>query len=149
MGNHCAVSRLYLLIASLCWLSCNGFSQSHAATLTIRSPLPGERFVMREIVTFKVDLKDRHVDASQIVWTSNVSGTLGNGSEIKVSTLPSGIHHITVSANGETQEVSVRVFKDLWDLYRAIPTQGEIDRIRKDFALNWIDGSQPDEKWAA
>jgi hypothetical protein len=134
-------------MASVCWVS--GFPQSHGATLTIRSPLPGERFVTQETITFKVELKDRHFDASQIVWTSNISGVLGRGSEIQVSTLPSGSHNITASANGETQEVRIRVFKDLWDLYRATPSQGEIDRIRRDFVVNWIDGSERDEKWAA
>ena len=143
-----AISRFYLLMACVSWLSCNGLSQTHDNTLKIRSPLPGERFVIHETVTFKVDLKDRSVDPSQIVWTSNVSGELGHGSEIQVSALPVGAHHITVNANGETQEVSFREFKDLWDLYRATPSQAEVDRIRKDFGVNWIDGSPADEKWA-
>src|SRR5215472_18946564 len=143
-----AISRFCLLLACVCWLSCNSFSQPHENTLKIHSPLPGERFVMQETVTFRVDLKDRRVDPSQIVWTSNVSGELGHGYEIQVSTLPVGAHHITVNANGETQEVSIREFKDLADLYQATPSQAEVDRIRKDFVVNWIDGSPPDEKWS-
>jgi hypothetical protein len=137
------VSWLTLLVASM------GCGSGYSQTLTIRSPLPGERFVTHETVTFKVDVKDRHFDSSQIVWTSNVSSVLGKGPEIKVSSLPGGLHQITASANGETQEVRIRVFKDLWDLYRATPSQGEIDRIRKDFTVNWIDGAERDEKWAA
>lgn len=143
-----SATRGLLLVVGLCFLVCSPFAYSRDAP-AITSPLPDERFITDESVTLKVSLGGRHMDASQVVWTSNLSGDLGHGSEIKVSKLPPGRHTITVSVAGETQVVSIRVFKNLLSLYQSPPAAGEVKRIQKDFVLNWIDGSAPDEKWAA
>jgi hypothetical protein len=143
-----ALARVLIMIVGICFLVFKGFAHGPDA-LAIKSPLANERFVTNEIVNLKVSMKDRHVDASQITWTSNVSGVLGHGSELQVGKLAPGNHTISASIGGETQSISIRVFKDLWDLYQATPSQAELDRIGKDFSLNWVDGSQPDERWAA
>jgi hypothetical protein len=136
-----------VLVVGLCFLVCSPFAHSRDA-LAITSPLPDERFIANETVTLKVSPGGRHVDASEIVWTSDLSGDLGHGPEIKVSKLLPGRHTITVRVAGETQVVSIRVFKDLLSLYQTLPAAGEIKRIQKDFAINWIDGTVADEKWA-
>jgi hypothetical protein len=115
--------------------------------LVIRSPLPGERFVVNETVALQVAVKDHHADPSQLVWTSSISGVLGNGPEVRISKLPAGVHTITASLNGQTESVTIREFRDLWELYRVAPSQAELDRARKDFSINWIDSAQADEKW--
>jgi hypothetical protein len=137
-----------LLIAAALYLLVFNVSAHSRDTLAITSPLPNERFVTNATVNLKVSLGDRHIDASEVVWTSSVSGELGRGPTIQVSKLPPGTHNITVSIHGETQSVSIREFKDLWELYQATPSQAEIDRTNKDFTFNWIDGGERDEKWA-
>lgn len=142
------VARMSLVVAGLLFLVFGRLAHSRDA-LAITRPLPDERFITNETITLKVSLGGRHVDASEVVWNSNLAGELGRGPEIQVSKLAAGSHTITVSVAGETQSISIRIFKDLLGLYRAIPALAEIKRIQKDFAMNWIDGSAPDEKWAA
>lgn len=115
----------------------------------IDSPLAGERFITSEVAHLRA-LVTSHVpvDGSQLNWSSNVSGALGSGSDVQVSGLSSGTHTIKVSGYGDTQATTLREFQDLWALYQAEPSQGELQRIAKTFSLNWIDGSLPDEKWA-
>jgi hypothetical protein len=139
--------RRLLLIVGLCVsiFSCSAHARD---ALVIASPLPDERFIASETLTLKISLGGRRADASQVTWTSNLSGELGHGPEIQVSKLPPGRHTITVSFAGETQQVSVRVFPDLLSFYQAPPAASEIKRIQKDFSWNWIDGSAADEKWA-
>jgi len=147
MHRSKALLQAFVILAGVCSLDANTFAQDHDQPLTIQSPLPGERFVTNEAVNLKASVRDKHIDASQITWTSSVSGVLGHGKEIQVSKLPPGIHDVKVSVNGESQSVSIREFKDLWDLYRTTPSPAELDRLRKDFSVNWVDGTQPDEKW--
>jgi hypothetical protein len=143
-----AHAKMLLPVVGLFLLAFSRLAHSRDA-LAITHPLPDERFITNETVTLKVSLGGRHVDASEVVWNSNLSGGLGHGPEIQVSKLPPGRHTITVSVADETQSLSIRVFKDLLSLYQAPPAADEIKQIRKDFAMNWIDGSAPDEKWAA
>ncbi len=147
MHRYKALLQALVILAGSCTPGFKGFSYRNDTLLTIQSPLPGERFVTNETVSLKVSVRDRHIDPSQIIWTSSISGALGHGKEIQVSQLPPGAHDIKVSVDGETQSISIREFKDLWDLYRATPSPAELDRLRKDFSVNWVDGTQPDEKW--
>jgi len=140
-------ARRRFLVVGLC-LSIFSWSAHARDAMVIVSPLPDERFISNETVTLKVSLGGRHADASQLIWTSNLSGELGRGPEIQVSKLPPGRHTITLSFAGGTQEVSIRVFQDLLSMYQAQPAAAEIKRIQKDFSLNWIDGPAADEKWA-
>jgi hypothetical protein len=141
-----AASRI-MLLAGLSILGASGSAPDRDTQLVIRSPLQGERFVVHETVTLQVSVKDRHADASQLIWTSSISGVLGKGPEVKISGLPAGDHTISASLNGHTESVTIREFKDLWDLYRVAPSLAELGRVRKDFSLNWIDSPQADEKW--
>jgi hypothetical protein len=118
--------------------------------LTVQSPLLNERFVKGETVTFNASIKsDASVDGSQLLWTSNKDGNLGNGPEMKISKLSPGTHNIDVIGYGQKASLTIRIFNDLWELYQAGPAQGEIDRILNDFTFNWVDGSVDDEKWAS
>lgn len=116
----------------------------------IDSPLADERFVTNEPLHLRA-LVTSHVpvDGSQLNWTSSVSGALGSGSDVPLSGLAIGTHAINVSGYGNAQSTSLRAFKDLWELYQAAPSQGELHRLGTAFSLNWMDGSLPDEKWAA
>lgn len=115
--------------------------------IRIKSPLPDERFVTGEVVEFKAVAEHGHPDLSQMVWSSDVAGELGRGPELRISNLSPGNHRITASLENQTQEVNIREFKDLSELYRAIPAHAEVERILKTFSFSWIDGQLPDEKW--
>jgi hypothetical protein len=148
MNTRCFRAQGLSIVAVSCLLFFN--SSAHGGTtLKILSPLPNERFVANETIDLRVSSDDRHMDASQAVWTSSTSGVLGHGPNLQIIKLPAGTHNITVSIGSETQSVPIRIFKDLWDLYQAPPAQAEIDRLRKDFSISWVDGSSPDEKWSS
>lgn len=119
-----------------------------APTIEIERPLPDERFVTRERVTFKAAIKG--VDAAtaaRAVWSSSVAGELGRGPAIEVGNFPAGPQDVTVSLDGVSQSVRIRAFDDLLQLYRAKPADAELERVRKEFSFAWQDGSQPDERW--
>jgi hypothetical protein len=122
-------------------------ARSEGIQIKIISPLPGERFITGEAVQFKAAISHGHADTSQIVWTSD-AGVLGRGPDLQINSLTAGNHKIIASIEGQTQEVMVREFNDLSELYRAIPAPGEVDRILKAFSFHWIDGQLADEKWA-
>jgi hypothetical protein len=144
MKGILAAGRIVLL-ASI--LGTGGSAPGRDTQLLIRSPLPGERFVVNETVTLQVSVKDRHADPSQLIWTSSISGVLGKGPEVRISRLPAGVHTISASLNGQAESVTIREFRDLLDLYRVAPSQAELDRVRRDFSIKWIDSDQADEKW--
>lgn len=124
-----------------------------SVALMIESPLEGERFITRETLRLKVKTKGGRADLSSAMWTSSVTGLLGRGAELEVHGLTTGQHIITVTiggANGSTgtQSVIIRGFADLWQMYRASPSQAELNRTMKDFAWQFTDGPEEDEKWA-
>ncbi len=58
------------------------------------------------------DLQDDDITEGQMRWSSNVSGTLGFGTPLKVSNLPLGLHTITLSVTnslGLTGSASVKL----------------------------------------
>ena len=131
-------------------LSLTVFStQRQPPIIEIERPLPDERFVTRERVTFKASF--RGVDSAEqarAVWHSSVTGELGRGAAIEVGNLPSGPHDVTMSLDGASKSVRIRAFDDLLQLYRAKPADAEFERVRREFSFTWQDGSQPDERWA-
>jgi len=142
----------HLLLLSVCILSFAARSQDAVAQdsdidIKINSPLPNERFVAGESVSFKAIAGHGHPDLSQMVWTSDIAGELGRGAELQISTLGPGNHRITARLGTLTQQVTIREFKDLAELYRAIPAHAEVERILKTFSFRWIDGNLTDEKW--
>src|SRR5215471_6751480 len=74
--------------------------------LKIISPLPDERFIVGETVHFKAEISHFHGDRSQIVWTSDASGALGQGAQLEINSLTRGNHKITASIAGQTQEIT-------------------------------------------
>lgn len=101
------------------------------------------------MVTFKASIEsETAVDGSELQWTSDKDGNLGNGLEIETSRLSCGTHKIDIIGYGQNVSFAIRVFNDLWELYQASPAQGEIDRILNDFTFSWVDGSADDERWA-
>lgn len=111
---------------------------------TIESPLPGERFVSGEEVVFVISTENG-VSGEDVCWSSNIDGELGCGETITLSDLSVGTHDITVEFNGSTEQFTIRLFSDLWELYQAEPAQGEIDRILDDF--NFVFKDSDDENW--
>jgi hypothetical protein len=118
--------------------------------IQIQSPLMDERFVRGETVSFAAALTGGHpCDGLALVWTSSVDGAIGTGANISVDTLSTGRHQVTVSGYGSTATTPVRVFSDLGTFYQAIPADGEIARIRRDFEINKISTAGVDEDWTA
>ncbi len=111
-------------------------------------PLEGERFVKGE----KIDLyalftSYQPVSGAQLKWTSYKDGILGTGSSIVLPTLSSGNHQIKVEGYDLQEQIAIRVFNDLWDLYKAPLSQAEINRTMRDFNFNWIDSPAQGEFW--
>ncbi len=124
-------------------------TERQTARIEIERPLPDERFVTRERVTFKASFKG--VDSAaraRAVWNSSVTGELGRGEAIEVGNFPAGPQEVTVSLDGVSQSVRIRAFDDLLQLYRAKPSDAELERVRKEFSFTWQDGPQADERWA-
>ncbi len=115
----------------------------------LQSPLRDERFVSQEPISLRAILtSDRPSDGSALRWTSSVAGDLGSGPQLMVGTLSVGTHQLEVTGYGVSARLPVRVFPDLWELYRAAPAAEEIGRIRSRFTLAKIDGAGVDERWA-
>ena len=123
--------------------------QPQRLLIEIERPLPDERFVTRERITFKASV--RGVDSAQqarAVWSSSVTGELGRGATIEVRNLAAGHQDVTLSLDGVSQSVRIRAFDDLLQLYQAKPAEAELQRLRREFSFTWQEGSQPDERWA-
>jgi hypothetical protein len=118
--------------------------------LVISSPIPDERFVRGEEISFSVMVSGKpDLDGFQLEWTSDKDGYLGTGFELTLDNLSTGSHVIEVCGYGVCTSISVRIYEDLWQLYQSSPAEGEIERILNDFSFNLIDGDESDEKWDA
>jgi hypothetical protein len=147
--NHQKPIRLVPAISSAVALLSLTVSGTQTPRISVERPLQDERLLTRESVTFKANLGG--VDAAaqaRALWISSVAGELGRGAAIGVRNLPAGAHEVTVSLDGVSRSVRIRVFDDLLQLYRASPSEAEFERIRKEFSFKWQDGSQSDERWA-
>ncbi len=118
--------------------------------LFVASPLPDERFVKGESVSFEIR-RGSNVpgDGSSIVWASDRDGVLGQGLAITTTRLSVGAHVVGVSGPNYFGYVCVRVFNNLWELYQAQPAPWELTRIQEDFNFIWADGTADDEHWAS
>ncbi len=115
----------------------------------VQSPLSNERFIKGETICFKLIAdSDQTVDPSQFHWTSSLDGALGNGLQVETSNLSVGTHNIKVTGYEEKVIFPVRVYNNLWELYKSEPAQGEIDRISSDFEIICVDGEVNNEKWS-
>jgi len=118
--------------------------------LVISNPIPDERFVRGEEISFRVIVSSQlDLDGFQLKWTSNKDGDLGTGLELTLDNLSTGSHVIQVCGYEVCTSISVRIYEDLWQLYQSPPAEGEIERILNDFSFNLIDGDESDEKWDA
>jgi hypothetical protein len=121
--------------------------------LHVTSPTHDARFVTQEAVRLDAqvfDVTGRPTwDSTGISWRSDRDGPLGTGTiSPKLSVGP---HTITAEGQGLSDTSPVRVFSDVWELYKAAPAQGEIDRVLRDFTINWVDGAagDPTQQWAS
>jgi hypothetical protein len=127
-----------------------GNNVSPAIDLVISSPIPDERFVRGEEISFSVVVSGKpDLYGFQLEWTSDKDGDLGTGFELTLDNLSAGSHVIEVCGYGACASISVRIYEDLWQLYQSPPAEGEIERILNDFRFNLIDGDESDEKWSA
>jgi hypothetical protein len=119
-----------------------------AIDLVISNPIPDERFVRGEEISFRVIVSSQlDLYGFQLEWTSDKDGDLGTGFELTLDNLSTGSHVIEVCGYGVCTSISVRIYEDLWQLYQSPPAEGEIERILNDFSFNLIDGDESDEKW--
>lgn len=118
-------------------------------SLVLASPLANERFIAAEPKVFGVVVVSYHpVLPNQLAWTLDQATSLGTGFSLGVGQIAAGTHTVKVSGLAETAVSAIRVYNDLWALYQAQPAQGEIDRVVKDFGLQWLDGAATDEQWS-
>jgi uncharacterized protein (TIGR03437 family) len=72
-----------------------------APEVFVREPDWGYNYAAGDEVRLEAeafDLQDEWLEDDKIVWTSNISGKLGTGTELIVDTLPAGQHFITATA---------------------------------------------------
>ncbi|MEW6516272.1 MAG: hypothetical protein AB1439_05125 [candidate division FCPU426 bacterium] len=118
-------------------------------SLILASPLANERFIAAEPKTFSAVVIAYHpVLPSQLTWTLDQGLSLGSGFILGYGQISVGTHTVKVSGLAEVATAAIRVYSDLWALYQAQPAQGEIDRVVKDFGLQWVDGASADEQWS-
>ncbi len=87
-----------------------------APLIEIISPVVDDSYTTDDDILFSVNVSDPEGQDVSILWSSNVSGTLGNTSSFYDS-LDEGIHNITVTAEDEmgalaTQNVTINVTED-------------------------------------
>ncbi|MFW6080192.1 MAG: hypothetical protein ACODAE_11260, partial [Gemmatimonadota bacterium] len=87
------------------------------------------------------------VPDDSIRWTSDIDGEIGRGADLAAGGLSPGTHEVEVSALGSSAQVPIRVFADLWDLYRSEPAPTEVDRVLDEFELVYLDGDEPGQQW--
>jgi hypothetical protein len=110
-------------------------------SLSVLSPLEGERFVQGE----SIDLQA--AGPGEIQWFDD-GHPLGTGQQLSV-TLTLGTHTLIASSAGVSTTRTVRVFPDLGSFYTDPPAQAEIDRVEGDFTFRWQDGAGTQEQWNA
>ncbi len=116
--------------------------------IQVLRPGSGERYVKSEVIEFEAEVAGAPAtDGKQLQWVSSIDGAIGTGPNLEIDSLSAGAHTIEVAGYGQKASTSVRVFPDLWELYRSPPSQQEIERIMNDFTIKWIDGPGMDEKW--
>jgi hypothetical protein len=118
--------------------------------VVVDGPLPDERFISGDVIAFSADQQGNWPsDTPDIQWSSSLDGHIGTGPTIATDRLSVGSHTVTASAGGVEQTATVRVFPDLWALYRSAPAQGEIDRILNDFDFVYVDDLESGENWSS
>ncbi len=127
--------------------------------IDIGAPLEQERFVLGDSIFGIATLTglDR-VEPDSIRWSIQPTGagswrTPETGATslaafLGLAPAGAGAGRIIVSALGAADTVGIRGFDDLWQFYLARPAPGEIERVRKDFDIHYVDGSGSDESWA-
>lgn len=93
------------------------FVVSYKAPLAYINALDSNTFAVGSEVRLRAeaeDLQDGILDGKALTWTSSISGPIGSGSEIVVTTLPAGAHTITLTATNSaglttTQTVAITV----------------------------------------
>ena len=124
-------------------------AQAKSTKIWLLNPILDERFVKGEVVTFEATVPgESPVDGSQLLWVSTIDGNLGNGLQLEISNLSVGNHTIELTGHGDELLFSIRVLNDVGNLYESPLAQGEIERVMRDFTINWIDGTGDDEQWA-
>ncbi len=115
--------------------------------LALAGPEESERFLTGEPIFLQLQVDGDPVPVDSIRWFSDVDGELGSGAAVSADALSSTTHQLEARVLGASEGVEVRVFDDLWDLYRSEPAPSEVDRILEDFDIVYVDGDAPDEKW--
>lgn len=121
---------------------------NHGTQIWPQSPLENERFVQGEPIHFRAHVTgEQPINYSDLRWSSSIDGFLGNGAHIVVNSLSPGRHNIKMTGYGSQSKTTIQIFPDLGIFYQIQPSQAEVDRINKDFAFQWIDGTGVQEQW--
>ena len=135
--------RMLLLLISLLALLPVHEPMIVSASASIISPLVDERFTQSEEVRFAASMDGK---SSRVVWSSDIDGAIGTGA-IVTKRLSPGNHTVTANFGDVKKSIPVRVFKDLWELYQAAPSEAEVLRTQQDFVITWVDDKVSGEKW--
>ncbi len=76
--------------------------------IKLLSPKNGGTYSPGEEIQFSANVLDPEGQNTSVIWTSNVSGTIGTGTSFTLTLEPEGVHRINVSAEDEMGAVSTR-----------------------------------------
>lgn len=125
-----------------------------APTVSIETPDDNTEFVLGENVAFTGsadDAEDGALSGDSLVWTSDQSGDIGTGVTFQRSDLPTGTHHITLTAtdsDGGVAAAGITIIIDnptpFWILSTS-PSDGDSDvRIDTDIEIVFNMAINPD-----
>ncbi|MDQ8205563.1 PQQ-dependent sugar dehydrogenase [Pelagicoccus sp. SDUM812003] len=113
-----------------------GSLANKAPSVSITSPASGSGFSLGQSISFSAAANDPEDGSltSKIVWSSQLSGMLGTGSPITLSTLPLGTHVVTASvtdSKGASASSSVS-FTIALDPASGLPLNGLVLQLESD-----------------
>lgn len=126
----------------------NGGSANTAPTVSITSPVSGDNFNPGDNISLSAtstDTEDGNV-TSQLSWTSNLDGVIGNGGSFTTSSLSEGTHTITASVSDSgglsgSNSITIRVAGSGGQTTLTIPISAGLDDVEEKSSGSVIVGS--------
>ncbi len=126
----------------------NGGSANSAPTVSITSPVSGDNFNSGDNISLSAtssDAEDGNV-TSQLSWTSNLDGVIGNGGSFATSNLSEGTHTITASVSDSgglsgSDSVTISIGSSGGQTTLSIPIAAGLDDVEEKSSGRVIIGS--------
>jgi hypothetical protein len=120
-----------------------------APTADLGAPEDLSVYVVGDSIQFSgtgTDNEDGALSGASLVWTSDIDGQIGTGTDFSSTTLTAGTHQITMSATdssgaSEPAVTLIRVSSELLETYPSadLSRQSELYRVEVEQAGVWVD----------